>query len=129
MIDDVVLKGYRETIDPKSPNITLFSPAGAPTPYWAETGFVADAAGVKTPNRQTVWSADATTLTAAHPVTLSWDNGAGLKFKRVVAVDDKYMFTIRNSFENDGAATRFAAPLRAHPAPRQARRGWLRGAA
>ena len=30
MIDDVVLKDYRETIDPKSPNIMLFSPAGAP---------------------------------------------------------------------------------------------------
>jgi YidC/Oxa1 family membrane protein insertase len=103
MIDDVVLKGYRETIDPQSPNITLFSPVGAPTPYWAETGFVTDAPGVKTPNRQTVWSADSTTLTAAKPVTLTWDNGAGLKFKRVIAVDDKYMFTVRDSVENDGA--------------------------
>jgi YidC/Oxa1 family membrane protein insertase len=103
MIDDVVLKAYRETIDPKSPNITLFSPVGAPAPYWAETGFVTDAPGVKTPNRQTVWSADATTLTAAKPVTLTWDNGAGLKFKRVIAVDDKYMFTVRDSVENGGA--------------------------
>ena len=103
MIDDVVLKAYRETIDPKSPNITLFSPVGAPAPYWAETGFVTDAPGVKTPNRQTVWSADSTTLTATKPVTLTWDNGAGLKFKRVIAVDDKYMFTVHDSVENDGA--------------------------
>ena len=103
MIDDVVLKAYRETIDPKSPNITLFSPVGAPEPYWAETGFVTDAAGVKTPNRQTMWSADSTTLTAIKPVTLTWDNGAGLKFKRVIAVDDKYMFTVHDSVENDGA--------------------------
>ena len=103
MIDDVVLKAYRETIDPKSANITLFSPVGAPAPYWAETGFVTDAPGVKTPNRQTVWSADSTTLTATKPVTLTWDNGAGLKFKRVIAVDDKYMFTVRDSVENGGA--------------------------
>jgi len=103
MIDDVVLKTYRETIDPKSANITLFSPVGAPAPYWAETGFVTDAPNVKTPNRQTLWSADATTLTATKPVTLTWDNGAGLKFKRVIAVDDKYMFTVRDSVENDGA--------------------------
>jgi YidC/Oxa1 family membrane protein insertase len=103
MIDDVVLKTYRETIDPNSANITLFSPVGAPEPYWAETGFVTDAPGVKTPNRQTLWSADSTTLTAAKPVTLTWDNGAGLKFKRVVAVDDKYMFTVHDSVENDGA--------------------------
>ena len=36
-IDDIVLKDYRETIDPKSPNIRLFSPPGAPDAYWAET--------------------------------------------------------------------------------------------
>ena len=39
-IDDIILKDYRETIDPKSPNIRLFSPPGAPDAYWAETGFV-----------------------------------------------------------------------------------------
>ena len=39
-IDDIVLKDYRETIDPKSPLIRLFSPPGAPDAYWAETGFV-----------------------------------------------------------------------------------------
>jgi YidC/Oxa1 family membrane protein insertase len=102
LIDDVVLKGYRETIDPHSPHIVLFSPQGGPEPYWAETGFVTDAQGVKTPNRQTVWSADATTLTAEKPVTLTWDNGDGLVFKRQIAVDDKFMFTIKDSVENHG---------------------------
>ena len=43
LIDDLTLKAYRETIDPNSPNIVLFSPQGGPEPYWAETGFVADA--------------------------------------------------------------------------------------
>jgi YidC/Oxa1 family membrane protein insertase len=103
VVDDIVLKAYRETIDPHSANITLFSPQGGPRPYWAETGFVTDAPGVKTPNRLTLWSADSTALSVDKPVTLAWDNGAGLKFKRVVAVDDKYMFTITDSVENDGA--------------------------
>ena len=35
-------------------------------------------------------------------MTLTWDNGAGLVFKRVIAVDDKYMFTITDSVENKG---------------------------
>ena len=81
-IDDIILKDYRETIDPKSPNIRLFSPPGAPDAYWAETGFVS-AGGAKTPNLDTVWTADGKTLTADQPVTLTWDNGAGLIFKRV----------------------------------------------
>jgi YidC/Oxa1 family membrane protein insertase len=102
LIDDLELKAYRETIDPKSPLITLFSPPGGPAPYWAETGFVTDAKSVKTPNRSTVWSADAQTLGVDKPVTLTWNNGAGLVFKRVVAVDDRYMFTITDSVENSG---------------------------
>jgi YidC/Oxa1 family membrane protein insertase len=102
-IDDIILKDYRETIDPKSPNIRLFSPPGAPNAYWAETGFVS-AAGAKTPNLDTVWTADRKTLSVEQPVTLTWDNGAGLIFKRVVAVDDKYMFTITDSVMNSAAA-------------------------
>ena len=39
-IDDVALKNYRETVDPRSPNIVLFSPSGSPNPYYAEFGWV-----------------------------------------------------------------------------------------
>jgi len=103
LVDDLVLKAYRESIDPKSPLIRLFAPQGGPEPYWAETGFVTGAPGVKTPNRQTLWSADSATMSVDRPVTLTFDNGAGLKFKRVISVDDKYMFTIKDSVENSGA--------------------------
>ena len=108
-IDDVVLKDYRETVDPKSPNVRLFSPPGAPDAYWAETGFVSPAGG-KTPNLDTVWTADHQTLTPTQPVTLTWDNGAGLIFKRVIAVDDKYMFTITDSVVNSGSAPATVQP-------------------
>ena len=30
LIDDVALRGYRETLDPASPNVDLFSPRGTP---------------------------------------------------------------------------------------------------
>ncbi|MGH6800235.1 MAG: membrane protein insertase YidC, partial [Methylocella sp.] len=40
-IDDVSFKAYRETVDPNSPNIVLLSPAGSPSPYYAEAGFIA----------------------------------------------------------------------------------------
>ncbi len=108
-IDDIILKDYHETVDPKSPNVRLFSPPGAPDAYWAETGFVSPA-GAKTPGLDAVWTADRQTLTPAQPVTLTWDNGAGLTFKRVVAVDDKYMFTIVDSVANSGAAPATVQP-------------------
>jgi len=109
-IDDITLKDYRETIDPKSPNIRLFSPPGAPDAYWAETGFVS-AGGAKTPNFDTVWTADVATLTPTQPVTLTWDNGAGLVFKRVIAVDEKYMFTVTDSVANSGGAPAAVRPF------------------
>ncbi len=108
-LDDLILKDYHETVDPKSPYVRLFSPPGAPDSYWAETGFVSPA-GAKTPGLDSVWTADRQTLTPTQPVTLTWDNGAGLIFKRVVAVDDKYMFTITDSVVNSGEAPATVQP-------------------
>ena len=118
-IDDIILKDYHETVDPKSPNVRLFSPPGAPDAYWAETGFVSPA-GAKTPGLDAVWTADRQTLTPTQPVTLTWDNGAGLVFKRVVAVDDKYMFTIVGLGRELRQRAGDRAALRARAAPRQA---------
>ena len=99
-IDDVALKTYHETVDPNSPRIVLLSPAGSPTPYYAEFGWV----GAGAPGPDTVWTADSDTLTPERPVTLSWDNGQGLVFRRRIAVDDKFVFTLEDSVENKGQA-------------------------
>jgi YidC/Oxa1 family membrane protein insertase len=105
-LDDLELKQYRETVDPDSPIITLLTPAGAPGAYFAEQGWVpAAGASIAVPNGQTVWTpeGDATTLTEATPVTLRWDNGAGLVFRRTFAVDEHYLFTVTQTVENTGA--------------------------
>jgi len=104
-IDDVSLKAYHETVDPKSPNIVLLSPVGGPDAYYSDFGWVAaPGTTVPLPNATTVWTADNQVLTSAKPVTLSWDNGQGLTFKRIVSVDDNAMFTIRDEVENKGGA-------------------------
>ena len=104
LLDDLTLKAYRETIDPNSPNIVLFSPQGGPAPYWAETGFVGEAGtSAKLPTRDTVWTSDSDKLTADKPVTLTYDDGSGLVFRRTISVDDKFMFTVKDAVENKGA--------------------------
>ncbi len=104
-IDDVSLKAYHETVDPKSPIIVLLSPAGGPDAYYSDFGWVAaPGSNVTVPNAKTVWTADNQTLTPAKPVTLSWDNGQGLTFKRILSVDDNAIFTIRDEVENKGSA-------------------------
>ncbi|GLQ54720.1 membrane protein insertase YidC [Devosia nitrariae] len=104
-LDDLQLKDYRETVDPDSPIITLLSPSGAPGGYYVEQGFVAaGGADIALPNGDTTWSVEgeATTLTAETPVTLVWDNGEGLVFRRTFAVDEHYLFTVTQSVENQG---------------------------
>ena len=104
-IDDVSLRDYRESVDPKSANIVLLSPSGAPQPFYAEAGFVG-AAGQTTPlpGADTLWKTDGTTLTAQQPLTLTWDNGQGLMFSRRISVDDDYLFTVTDAVTNTGAA-------------------------
>ncbi len=102
-IDDVALKNYRETVNPNSPNIILLSPAGTQTPYYADFGWVGAQAG-NLPNANTEWTADGDRLTPSTPVTLTWDNGQGLIFRRTISVDDKFMFTVKSSVENRGSA-------------------------
>src|SRR6202035_3602947 len=38
-IDDLSLVQFRETVDPASPSIVLFSPSGTASPYYAEFGW------------------------------------------------------------------------------------------
>jgi YidC/Oxa1 family membrane protein insertase len=105
-IDDLTLTQYRETIDPNSPPIVLFSPSGAPDAYYAEFGWVA-AAGTTTamPGPDTTWKQQGSgALAIDHPVTLTYDNGQGLIFTRTIAIDDRYLFTIRDSVANSGGS-------------------------
>jgi YidC/Oxa1 family membrane protein insertase len=101
-LDDLTLAQFHETVDPKSPEIVLLSPAGAPEPYFVDFGWVPADSSVKVPDAETRWTASTDTLTTKTPVTLTWDNGAGLRFTRTISVDDNYMFTVKQRVENTG---------------------------
>ncbi|HYJ35759.1 MAG TPA: membrane protein insertase YidC, partial [Rhizomicrobium sp.] len=98
--DDLRLKKYRETVDPKSPEIVLLAPKNTEYPYYAEFGWVG---GANMPDDNSQWrQTGGGTLSPGHPVTLTWDNGQGLIFSRTIAIDDKYMFTVSDSVANRG---------------------------
>ncbi len=101
-IDDLALVKFRETVDPKSPPIVLLSPSGSPEPFYAEFGWTNAAGGtIAVPTADTVWKQSSTgALSVEHPVTLTFDNGQGLEFRRTIAVDDKYLFTVKDEVAN-----------------------------
>jgi len=105
-IDDLALVQFRNTVDPKSPAIVLFSPSGSATPYYAEFGWVAAAGStVRIPDQNTLWQQEGSgSLAPNSPVTLKYDNGDGLTFRRTIAVDERYLFTVKDDVTNIGNA-------------------------
>ena len=100
-LDDLVLIDYRETLEPNSPDVRLLEPRSEAHPYYVQYGWSAAlGAAEKLPDNNTVWTGSADTLSSGHPVTLSWDNGAGLTFRITLSVDDDYMFTVEQSVSN-----------------------------
>ncbi len=112
-IDDLSLKGYRETLAEDSDIVHLLKPRSEAGSYYAlygwtpGAGLTADAV----PGVNTIWSVESgDTLTETNPVTLAWDNGAGLTFRREMSIDENYMFSVKQSVENTGAGSVSLAP-------------------
>jgi YidC/Oxa1 family membrane protein insertase len=105
-IDDLSLVQFRETVDPSSPPIVLYSPSGTAEPYYAEFGWVPAAGStIKLPDRDTLWQQEGSgSLTPSSPVVLKYDNGDGLIFRRTISIDDRYLFSIKDDVTNVGNA-------------------------
>lgn len=99
--DDLKLVEYRETVNPASPAVVLLSPSGTPNGYFAEQGWISDGSAIKLPDPKAQWTApEGAVLESDKPVTLTWDNGEGITFKRTISLSDHYLFTIKHEIEN-----------------------------
>ncbi len=109
-IDDLYLKGYRETLAKTSPMVEMFRPEGAANAYFAEFGWTgANIEGL--PGPETLWTVpEGATLTPGHPVTLTYRSPQGLMFTRLIQVDDRFMFTVTDTVANLGTAPVAIAP-------------------
>jgi YidC/Oxa1 family membrane protein insertase len=108
-IDDLLLKTYRETPDPKSPPVELFRPEGTRGAYFADLGWTGRVPGL--PDGQTLWTkTQGDVLSPNRPIQLVWDNGQGLRFTRTISVDDQFVFTVIDRVDNRGPAAVQLAP-------------------
>ncbi len=110
VLDDLVLRDYHEELSLNSPLVRVLEPQSDPEPNYIQYGWTSDTPGVKLPDETTAWTPSAPSLTQAAPVTLSWDNGAGLVFTTKYAVDGDYMFTV-----TQGVTNTTGAPVSLHP--------------
>jgi YidC/Oxa1 family membrane protein insertase len=108
-IDDLVLTRYNESVAKDSPPIRLFSPAGAPDAYFAAFGW--RDSGLSPPAADAIWTASAPVLSPGRPVTLTAANAQGQRFAIEIAVDNDYLFTVKQTVANAG---RGAVPVSAY---------------
>ena len=112
-IDDLSLKRYNETLKEDSDIVRLLSPAGVNSAYyvlfgWSPAGNLefADVPGSSTP-----WTIESgRDITPETPLVLAWTNDKGVTFRRVIEVDEDYLFTVTQSVTNNGDATLRMAP-------------------
>ena len=102
-IDDLSFKNY--TVDIVSDDIVQFlNPKETKNGYFAETGWASIGNKIKVPTSKSVWSVVGNkVLSVNNPVTLEWNNGSNLIFKKKIEIDDNYLFKINQEVKNNSS--------------------------
>ena len=101
LIDDVVLKTYKETLDKNSKQVVILNPKKMNTGYYLESGW-ASANNLKVPDNNSVLTlVKNKSLTPQTPIELEWDNKNGLIFNKKIEIDNQYLFKITESIKNN----------------------------
>ena len=100
VIDDLTFKQYNVSLDSQE-KVTLLSPRNSKDGYLIESGFITSDKNVEIPNSNSIWKVSGNNkLTDQSPIKLSWTNDQGITFEKEIALDEKFLFTIKQSVIN-----------------------------
>ena len=100
VIDDLTFKQYNVSLDSQE-KVTLLSPRNSKDGYLIESGFITSDKNVEIPNSSSIWKVSGNNkLTDQSPIKISWKNDQGITFEKEIALDDKYLFSIKQSVIN-----------------------------
>ncbi len=111
--DDLTLSQYAVSIEDDAPAQKLLIPQGQTGHWQVHFGWLTDKnTALDLPDENSLWQLKTgTTLTPASPITLVYESNDGLRFTRMISVDDNFMFTIEQSVE----AIETSAPIMLYP--------------
>ena len=102
IIDDVILKNYTKELNSEE-RVVLLNPNNSDDGYYIETGWASTSSDIELPGNKTQWSVKGnTTLTPNAPVTLEWENDDGIKFLKIINLDEKFLFRVTQQIQNNG---------------------------
>ena len=100
-IDDLEFKKFKKTQDGEE-NVILLNPRKSKDGYYVETGWAISNKNIDVPNSKSIWTVEGNKkLTINTPIKLVWSNDQNLKFEKEISIDDKYLFTIKQSIKNN----------------------------
>ena len=100
VIDDLTFKNYNINLG-SNEKVTLLGPRNVEDGYLVESGFVTSNQNIDIPNSDSVWSViGKDELTNQSSIKLTWTNKQGITFEKEISLDEKYLFTIKQSVIN-----------------------------
>ena len=101
IVDDLTFKKYTEKLDGKD-NVVLLNPKNVENGYYVETGWVTNNKNINLPSANTLWEIDGNEkLTPNSSVKLKWSNNSGIKFEKIISIDNNFLFTIEQKIVNN----------------------------
>ena len=99
-IDDLTFKEYNVSLE-SDEKVKFLAPRSSKEGYIIESGFITTDKNIDIPNADSIWSVSGNNkLTDQSPIKLSWTNDQGITFEKEIALDDKFLFTIKQRVIN-----------------------------
>ncbi len=99
-IDDLTFKNYNKSLE-SDEKVKLLGPRNIKDGYLIESGFVTSDKNIDIPNADTIWKIKGNNiLTNQSPIKLLWINQQGITFEKEISLDNKYLFSIKQSVIN-----------------------------
>ena len=104
VIDDLELKTYNKFLSSEE-KIQLLNPSLTNEAYTFNTGW-ATKSNIATPKSNTVWKIDGSDkLTPNNPVKIYFENDEQIRYERIISIDEKYLFNIKQTLINKSEET------------------------
>ena len=103
-IDDLELKTYNRRLDSEE-KIQLLNPSSTNEGYTFNTGWATNS-DINTPKSDTYWVVEGSNkLSANNPVKIYFENNDGIRFERIISIDEKYLFKVKQTIINNSKKT------------------------
>ncbi len=101
LIDDISFKKHKTNLEDNK-NVVFLNPKNTENGFFVETGWSSIGNKIKVPSSNSLWTnVGNKILDQNNSITLEWNNKEGIIFKKIISLDDNYLFKISQVVKNN----------------------------